>query len=304
MTTQRDQPGDPGFRGDLGPRRPSSDRGGGGSGETPTQALTRLAQQLIDNPGDFISIRKEWMEITGLTAREAEVELDQAERSLRGETPKEVVDEETGRTAQEIQADLIAAAPETTSAANEGFFADLDDPRTREEGLQQTPGGRGQLFNEFVAPNLPAFGGGIAQRAAQQRFQPLQSQFLLNQGLLGEFAPFGEGELFSGGFGGGVPSGSDLRGLLGQLTDIIGNVGDQFDFSAPQSGFLEALSDPNTGRNTAFNIANTTFGAGSGNPFRNAFSNVLGRRFDSFLGGGGSPIDFLGQVAGGGGRLF
>lgn len=186
--------------------------------------------------------------------------------------------------------------------ANEGFFN--EDPRFREEQLQVTPGGRGQLFNQFIAPNLPLFGGGVAQRAAQQSFQPLQSQFLLNQGLLGEFSQTpGTGVLFSESFGGGTPSGSDLRGLLGQLTDIIGNVGSQFDFSAPQTGFLEALSDPRTGRKTTFDLANSTFGVGGGNPFRNAFSNVLGRRFDAFLGGGGSEIDFLSNIAGGGGRF-
>ena len=96
-----------------------------------------------------------------------------------------------------------------------------------------------------------------------------------------------------GQLGGNVPTGADIRGQLGNDLDIFGGRGDP---TAASIGFQDFLSDPQTARGTAFDVANASFGLGRGNPFRQSFTNVLGRRFDAFLGGGGSELDFLNQI--------
>lgn len=181
---------------------------------------------------------------------------------------------------------------------------DFSSPEERALDLQFNRSGRTQLFNEFISQNLPTFGGGIARRAAQSRFSPFNAAFLLGGGVEGTGEGFGpSASSFLGQLGGNVPTGADIRGGLSDILGIIG--GDPSGFTPASVGFQEFLSDPNTSRSTAFDVANASFGLGRGNPFRNAFSNVLGRKFDAFLGGGGSELDFLNTLSNQGiGGLF
>ncbi len=252
MTTQRDQPGDPGFRGDLGPRRPSEQTtGGGGGGESPAQALQRLAQQLIDDPSAFISIRKEWMEITGLSARQAESELDQAERALRGETPvvDPVINEEGGvGTAEEFGPNLPTTERADFSPGSLGEFAinlgiDIEDPANsailpnlREAFASSTGAGRRGLFGDAVNDVLPIGGPDILRNAFSGLGDRASTNFLFANAL-GQAPTLGAG-------GGDFPTDINLGGSFSSFLRQPGALGN-FGGEGNLQDFLQLAQDPN-----------------------------------------------------------
>ena len=238
-------------RGDLGPRGHDGDRQVGGGGESPAQALQRLAQQLIDDPSAFISIRKEWMEITGLSARQAESELDQAERALRGETPVNdaVVDEQDGRTAEQIRDDLAAAGQENVrepadfSSGSLGEFAinlgvDIEDPANsailpdlREAFASSTGAGRRGLFGDAVNDVLPIGGPDILRNAFSGLGDRASTNFLFSNAL---------GQAPQLPAGNDINLGGSFSGFLRQ-PGALGNFGGEGNLQ----DFLQLAQDPN-----------------------------------------------------------
>lgn len=257
---------------------------GGGEGESPGSTNISVDQQ---SDIDFI--------------------LEQVEIWLSGDTANGISPNEGKKAIKELNGDpnivdslLPSSTPTPVVPDTDGLggggtgFGGVEDlfdvEGLRGEELSVNRGGRQQLFNEFIAQSLPAFGGGLARRAAQRRFNPFDASFLLRGG--GEF--FDEGQSFLTGLGGNAPTGFDIRSQLG---NVLGNLaGDPSQFTAPSAAFASGLSDDFSGRNDAFSVANASFGLGAGNPFRSSFSNLLGNRLDQFIGQGGSPLGFLNLV--------
>lgn len=162
----------------------------------------------------------------------------------------------------------------------------LDAIRQRFEELTEDEGGRASIFRNFLAsqPIASPLRGILAQR-----FNPLQSSFLLGQGIgigqatdeqLGNVEGVGNFlDTFRDVIGapGGLnrPTASMFRQQLGQLRNVLG--------SDPLAGTL--------GQQTAFDALDPEFagilqaalGSGVNPALRGAFGNVLARRFGSIL---------------------
>ncbi len=205
-------------------------------------------------------------------------------------------------TAEEASAGGGAGAAGGGGPIGEGIDEDFFFASPEERGLQlqTTRGGRQQLFNEFISQGLPTFGGGIARRAAQSRFNLFSASFNLDQAISG--GPGGlfdeTSQSFTDFLGGAVPTGGQIRGQLGDLLGTLG--GPASEITGGGFSFLDQLGDidfSGQGRGIAFNTANAASGLGQGNPFRQGFGNLLGRQLDRFLGQGGTPLDFLNQFS-------
>lgn len=178
-----------------------------------------------------------------------------------------------------------------------------DTAANRFSELSRTFTGRGNTFADFVASNLGEGVSNFARRAAGRQFSPLNAAFLLNQA--NEPSGFGQAGIQSFqdfiGSVGNVPTGNQIRDLLSSTLGAAGQGSILGLENRNLADFRANLEDIDEGRSQALRLAQASSGVNRFSPFGDAFGNVLGNRFNRFIGSGeGNPFQFLEQFVGGG----
>lgn len=170
-----------------------------------------------------------------------------------------------------------------------------------------TPGGRSQLFDEFLAAQ--GVSSPYSERLFGMALNPLSTAFELDKllriadpqsqedlptfgGYLGQ-----QGNLSFNDFLGNVPGQNEFISLI---QGLLGTGGDSFSDAQRAAFGQTAQTDPQR----VFNLALNAGGLSPFNPFANAFADIARRQFNMSLGQGSNPMDFLTNFANSGFSFF
>ncbi len=281
-------------RGDLGPRRHAGDEPsdrGGGRGETIEEILAEY-KALVRADGASRTANRQFalrLEQAGFEggADNIRAALDEAFLSVTNESSDPTGGDGSGRTAQDIQDDLIAAGQ--ANAGGDGTLPPDFGPGSQREtffnDLSEEQSGRRNIFSQFVENTFPD-APGFVREAQQSQFNPFNQQFLLNLALgdIGSDVNFQE---FIGGRN--APGPSDIQDLLSRAqSDIFG--GGTLDLKTAGGSFRQGIIDD---PNNLLRFAQGATALPRGNPFRRAQQNLVGRRLTGAIGENPNGLDLF-----------